>query len=254
MVICMTGMHRSGTSLMASYLEACGISMGERLAAGTRGNLRGHFEDRDFLDFHKRAMKIRHIRTFSIPKPIVLNTDEAAEGYALCQRKQQLSANWGWKDPRTTMFLDFWESICPKAQFVFLYRDPVAVVDSLLRRGTDLQLKIQPWRAAQCWLGYNRLLLDFHARNSERTSLINIAGFNKHYAAAAAQLSGRIGIKFTRPYTAVYQPADFSSAVRGSPGLCQKWIARRYGRTTAEVYSALEQAALVTEHGPKALG
>ena len=156
----------------------------------------------------------------------------------------------GWKDPRTTLFRDFWRSVSPEMHFVLLYRQPMAVVESPLRRDTDPQLKVQPWRAAQSWLGSNRLLLEFAARNSECTTLVNISGFNKHHVSSAALLGRRIGVELAQPYTVVYRPSEIVSEVQLRRSIRQRLIAAWYRKSVAVVYSALEKAAYVTEHGP----
>lgn len=235
---------------MASYFEACGISMGQRLASATRGNPRGHFEDRDFLDFHKELLKNRRVRTFSRPEKIVPDAKEAQKGAAIFRKKQQRKGDWGWKDPRTTLFLDYWRDVCPHAHFVLLYRDPAAVVDSLIRRGTDLQLKMQPWRAALSWLGYNRLLLDFWKGNSGRTSLINIAGFNRYHSASAAVLGEKLGAVLSKPYTVVYKPEEMSVRLTQKPKLIQSLVVKHYRRSMSVTYAELERAALISEKGP----
>jgi hypothetical protein len=42
---------------------------------------------------------------------------------------------WGWKDPRTCLFLDFWKARVPQAQYLCVYRNPLDVILSLARRG-----------------------------------------------------------------------------------------------------------------------
>lgn len=44
---------------------------------------------------------------------------------------------WGWKEPRTTLFLDFWQERLPDARHLFVFQRPWEVVDSLFRRGDD---------------------------------------------------------------------------------------------------------------------
>ena len=51
--IIITGMHRSGTSLVASLLQEAGLSIGERLLGPSAGNRKGHFEDVDFVELHE---------------------------------------------------------------------------------------------------------------------------------------------------------------------------------------------------------
>ena len=55
-VIAITGMHRSGTSLLANLLNQAGLSLGEKLLGPMDSNPKGHFEDYDFLKFHKELL------------------------------------------------------------------------------------------------------------------------------------------------------------------------------------------------------
>ena len=41
---------------------------------------------------------------------------------------------WGWKDPRTSLLLTFWDSLLDEARYLFVYRHPVDVLSSLVRR------------------------------------------------------------------------------------------------------------------------
>jgi len=51
-----SGMHRSGTSLVASAFRAAGIDVGSDLLGADEGNPRGHFEDRDFVRLHEEML------------------------------------------------------------------------------------------------------------------------------------------------------------------------------------------------------
>ena len=58
MVICITGMHRSHTSLTTSWLSHCGLTIHDgRLIASATGNTKGHFEDSDFVRLHSSVIK-----------------------------------------------------------------------------------------------------------------------------------------------------------------------------------------------------
>src|SRR3954469_12288526 len=50
--VVITGMHRSGTSLVASYLSSLGVGLGDRLLAADARNPHGYFEDADFRELH----------------------------------------------------------------------------------------------------------------------------------------------------------------------------------------------------------
>ena len=51
-----TGMHRSGTSFVASLLAAWNVRIGDRLLPADRGNPCGYFEDVDFLELNRRIL------------------------------------------------------------------------------------------------------------------------------------------------------------------------------------------------------
>src|SRR3972149_6783295 len=50
------GMHRSGTSLIASILHLSGISMGKEFLRPDNGNPGGYFEDLEFLNLNKTVL------------------------------------------------------------------------------------------------------------------------------------------------------------------------------------------------------
>ena len=51
-VLIVAGMHRSGTSVIAQWLQRCGLCLGENLLGPAIGNNEGHFEDTDFVFLH----------------------------------------------------------------------------------------------------------------------------------------------------------------------------------------------------------
>jgi hypothetical protein len=47
---------------------------------------------------------------------------------------------WGWKDPRTILFIDFWLELLPKARLIIPIRHPLGIYTSYLKRIRILQL------------------------------------------------------------------------------------------------------------------
>ena len=60
-----SGMHRSGTSLIAGMLAQAGVDLGDRLVPAARDNPLGFFEDADFVAFHERAVCVPEVKLFS---------------------------------------------------------------------------------------------------------------------------------------------------------------------------------------------
>src|ERR1043165_2091440 len=104
-----SGAHRSGTSLVAAVMQQAGVHIGERLLGPAAGNRRGHFEDLDFYELHQRVLA-RQGLGFLLEAADGLGEFDAAEVAAAAtlietRRHRPL---WGWKDPRTVLFLDDW--------------------------------------------------------------------------------------------------------------------------------------------------
>ena len=167
--LCTVGMHRSGTSVVSSLLQSGGLDIGQRLLGAGAGNVKGHFEDLDFFQLHVQILKSQgmHSTGFTLQRELAIGKQHVRRARALIAERRRRGVPWGWKDPRTTLFLDFWQQMIPEANFLFLYRCPWDVVDSFVRRG-DKAFHANPGFAVQIWAHYNRLLLDFHDRFPER--------------------------------------------------------------------------------------
>ncbi|MBQ0798949.1 MAG: hypothetical protein KBT63_06655 [Porticoccaceae bacterium] len=132
------GMHRSGTSMLASWLHHCGLNLGERLLGSGVGNLRGHFEDWDFIELHEQMLKQVRIRSGGLRniKKASLLDNGATENKIreILQVKSARGIDWGWKDPRTCLFLPTYKRCISGTKVIAIFRPPMEVVDSLIRR------------------------------------------------------------------------------------------------------------------------
>jgi hypothetical protein len=192
------GMHRSGTSLLASAARQAGVDIGSELNPATRGNLRGHFEDIGFLRFHERFMERRGIPVFSPPVAWVprATPEEEAEARELVAR-QSGKPLWGFKDPRTSLFLNFWDPLLPNPFYLFVFRHPVEVVLSLLRRGLDPDINNEPWNAVRAWRAYNSHLLEFRLAHPDRCVLWPLSSVTRDLEAAFSILGERLGVRLS---------------------------------------------------------
>jgi hypothetical protein len=190
--IIITGMHRSGTSLLASMFYHAGLHLGDQLLSPTRANPRGYFEDVEFVAFHDEVL--RHLGTtmYLEPEPdgpVAASHRERAAGMIAARDARPA---WGWKDPRTSLFLDLWLELVPDARFVFAYRSPAEVVDSLRRRGdAELQRRYpgaaflarfgvpryRTRRALELWCSYNERIVSFVEQHRARCRLARFDAF-----------------------------------------------------------------------------
>ncbi|MFN9370090.1 MAG: sulfotransferase family protein [Planctomycetia bacterium] len=195
-----TGMHRSGTSLATSLLSAAGVHVGDTLMGPGRGNPRGYFEDLEFVTLHEQMLAANGTsregytcqEALTVPGPL------RAAAVALLARRRWSGRAWGWKDPRTTLFLDFWADLLPEAHFLFVIRPPWEVVDSLFRRGDDA-FAINPQLAIDLWVAYNRRIRDFVRADPDRCLVVDTNHITADPADFVAQVGELLDTSFAQP-------------------------------------------------------
>jgi hypothetical protein len=177
-VLAITGMHRSGTSLVAQYLGECGLHVGDDITTSqldqSRNFYGGHHEDQEFSNFHKQILKKKFISDFptqSFRIPVRVGKQDREIAMSLVQSRQNLP-QWGWKDPRTTLFLNFWGEVIQDLRYLLLIRHPLTVVDSLLRRDHEKHISRNPINGLKVWSVYNQQILKFYTTNHANVSFI----------------------------------------------------------------------------------
>jgi glycosyltransferase involved in cell wall biosynthesis len=197
-----TGMHRSGTSLLASMLVDAGVDLGTDLLAPDHQNRRGYFEDRPFLEFDRRVLAAAcpdddpgwpdwGWTEAELLDPSVIARHEAEGRELLASRRHDRA--WGWKDPRATLLLDFWAELAPDARYLFVYRPPWEVADSMVRYGHPA-LGHHPSFALRTWAYYNRHLLDFADRHPDQCALVSIEALTDRWPEVAKVVTERLGV------------------------------------------------------------
>lgn len=187
------GMHRSGTSLFSQWLSASGLNLGERLYGASPFNPYGYYEDCDFIDIHKAALRAAGVCESGHEKPLIsnglFNTDPSPIK-ALVERKQQ-DVLWGWKEPRTCLFLPAYRQISPGARYVVVVRRYESIIASLVNRerlrqspylGLFRRLGAEPWLKKYYQWRYNNyyakivshyfMLLLSHLEQAKDSSLV----------------------------------------------------------------------------------
>jgi hypothetical protein len=193
-------MHRSGTSLTASLFHAAGVRLGDRLLGANVGNGRGHFEDLDVYEFHQAALRSNGLGTegYLAARSVVVPEPLEPIGRRLAADRVRGGGVWGWKEPRTVLFLDYWDAILPEARYVFVFRRPWEVVDSLFRRGDDT-FAGNPAFAAEVWLHYNRTILEFARRHRERCLVVEVDRVAADPRGVFAAVRSQLGIALADP-------------------------------------------------------
>ena len=205
-----TGMHRSGTSLTTSLLESAGVHIGDRLMAAGTGNAKGHFEDWDFVDLHRQTLIAQEIN----PEGWTTASNLAFEGADMLHAQTLAAAKnkrlvWGWKDPRTTLFLNSWQELIPHAKFIFVYRSPWDVVDSLFRRGDSI-FKTSPEIAIQTWISYNQAIVDFCQQTQRPWILLRVEDVIGHPQFIIDSINQKLELELRSPQS-LYDRSLFTS-------------------------------------------
>lgn len=160
-ILVVTGMHRSGTSLITKWLHACGLQVGESLLDAGKGNVEGHYEDLEFLKLHEEILASKGANTDGLSPPfdLIPSRYEKAKMKAIIGVKNASYPQWGWKEPRTCLFLNTYNELLPDAKYLVLLRDHKEVVQSLLKRDfsyIDERYQARSWPVRLVWNGFYR--------------------------------------------------------------------------------------------------
>ncbi|MGH2724178.1 MAG: sulfotransferase family protein [Actinomycetota bacterium] len=141
-VVCILGMHRSGTSLAAGILRLMGWHLGpeDKLMGPKRDNPRGFWEYRPFTDLNDEILEAFG-GTWDLPPAFPPRwerdrrlDDVRDRARAALEADFGTATRWAWKDPRTSLTLPFWRRLLGPMRYVLCVRSPVDVGESLAAR------------------------------------------------------------------------------------------------------------------------
>lgn len=179
--LCIAGMHRSGTSMVARLVRAMGVDLGrdEDLTPSKPENPDGFWENVRFVEVNDEILAASG-GAWDTPSEL---SDASAIGPARAKAELAILAfehgrPWAWKDPRNSVTLPFWRAIFPDMKLLVCIRNPLEVALSLSRRNLfsyESSLKL--------WLDYNQRILA-NSRPGER--------FVVHYDAFFSRVRGEL--------------------------------------------------------------
>lgn len=160
-VVCVTGMHRGGTSVMARAVNLLGISFGasEGLMFAGSDNPAGYWENRAIKELDDELLA--HLGgAWDQPPVLEPGWEDRADLDAFRERAtaildrdfaeaRQEGAPIGWKEPRLCLLLPFWRTVVAIAATIVVVRDPREVSASLRTRNG-----METPQAALLWLRY----------------------------------------------------------------------------------------------------
>jgi len=143
--VCVLGMHRSGTSLVASIFEQLGVDFGRNLLhAMDNVNEKGFWEPRRMVEAHERLLGALDRAWYdTVPLPEHWQESEAALVFKQDMKdwiisEFQASNLFCLKDPRMCLFLPIWQTIFREigidVHYVVVERHPLEIGLSLMKR------------------------------------------------------------------------------------------------------------------------
>jgi GT2 family glycosyltransferase/glycosyltransferase involved in cell wall biosynthesis len=158
--ICIAGAHRSGTSMVTRLLHCCGLALGPQseLMPPQADNPEGFWEHLGFVALNDQLLSELG-GAWDLPPGT--NEDLTSARLDPLRLKGRLliekfdSANvWGWKDPRNSLTLPFWQQLLPGVKTLIVVRNPLEVAHSMRERnGTSYSFGLRLWEI------YNRRLI-----------------------------------------------------------------------------------------------
>jgi hypothetical protein len=185
-IVCILGMHRSGTSCLAGSLEEAGLFLGD-VVTRTPHNLKGTRENRRIFTLHDGILG-RSGGSWQHPPDQIDWTDaDRAERDAII-RSYPAVPHWGFKDPRTLLLLDLWRERLRRLSFVATFRHPGLVAASLSKREGG---SMDHWLAL--WARYNGRMLALHT--TDPFPIVRFDLGEDAYRRSLAVVTDRLGLQ-----------------------------------------------------------
>jgi hypothetical protein len=230
-------MHRSGTSVITHWLHACGLQVGECLLGPDIGNLEGHFEDEELYRFHRGWLEecgLSYSGFVDAPIP-GLPAGKREQLRGMLEARDRRFIEWGWKDPRTCLFLDVYAQLLPDAFYLVVLRDFRLTVSSMilrLQKEKDRKYAnrnvLQRWlwfkvrrgmkrreasRFLKVWIFYNRRILErMRGLDRDRYVVVDCNMLLRHDREVFAMLTKQWGFSLDYvPFRDIHKPVLVSA-------------------------------------------
>ena len=162
--VCIAGMHRSGTSMVAQLLAKCGLYLGRQqdILGRASDNQDGFWENLQFVKLNDEIL-FRLGGAWDFPPRFRKGWEKLQDIRPIKDAAQKLTAAfqghepWGWKDPRNSLSAPFWEDILgpDNVRHIICLRNPLEVAGSIQKRnGNSFAFSFN------LWLAYNKTILE----------------------------------------------------------------------------------------------
>jgi len=151
--VIITGMHRSGTSLLSKILMNQGVFMGSKLDSnsesiffqrinkwilsciGSSWDNPRTLKDLENEDIDVITNRLNKVLNSRFSKSLFLGKKNLLYNKSF----NKMDTIWGWKDPVNTFTLSIWKQIFPNSKIININRHPLDVSASLIKREANLK-------------------------------------------------------------------------------------------------------------------
>jgi hypothetical protein len=158
-VICILGMHRSGTSCLTGSLQDAGLHLGKHHTWNPH-NLKGNRENQDVVDLNDQILAANDGAWDNPPANVCWRESDRVSARELLDSYSD-QPNLGFKDPRTLLVLEGWHELLPEMHRVGIFRHPNAVAKSL-----EIRSEMPRGQALELWYKYNKRLCAEYKRSA----------------------------------------------------------------------------------------
>ncbi len=156
-IICVLGMHRSGTSCLAGAIQEAGFRS-PNVMTWNQDNLQGNRESLEIIQLNERLLRYNDLSWNKIQSQKLTWTSKLEMNRdRLIQRRFDIANIWSFKDPRTVLTLPFWKN----NEHVFIpvgtFRHPMKTAISLYVRN-DISIS----NGLELWYNYNKKIFEYH--------------------------------------------------------------------------------------------
>ncbi len=190
-VVCVLGMHRSGTSMVSRFVKELGVHLGpdeQLMPPHEVDNPLGYWEHLPIVDLNDRLLAMFG-GTWDRPPLLPAGWEHSSVVAGAREEARDVIAALagtapviGWKDPRTSLLLPFWNTVLPVTTTLIVVRHPFQVAASLAERdGLDTEWAAHLWAryTTAAWLAHpHRAVISYeHALADPAGMTANIAAF-----------------------------------------------------------------------------
>lgn len=145
--ILITGMHRSGTSIVAKIMQTLGVDIGWHLDSNNESKERVKMSENIICGIGgtwDSPGRLEYLQSNNCMDDFLMKQIEYFSSKAwrmFCHPLFTLGIKqyWGWKDPRLCITLKYWKKYLKNPMLIYIERDKVDVKKSLISRSQKLE-------------------------------------------------------------------------------------------------------------------